>query len=423
MQLHEFKERLEAEGHDIEVGMLQSKLFGALESLVDENKRSNRSLDIFYLIRKSNRENAPYMIFFNGGPGIGFSQQFFEHNGYRDFLPDYNIVFMDQRGTGYSEKPLDDLDEYNYFTSRYIAYDAEVIRKEVIKQDKWIVFGQSFGGHVVRKYLELYSANALMGISHGYGECSSITMKVNIEKELFRQVDTYFQNYPEDRTILLDVKSQLNQEDIIGSDIRSLKGKAILDIFAFYFALHSFDKLHEIISKISGDNSKENFLEEVSFIGNLILNSGILNAVVAYIDLLEGQTDNELYTRTERELNRQGIQLEEVLFSTVRLSKNVISKDEMVLAVETALNKGHYAEDSINFETLTQTLVNNDIALHVLASANDSLTPVEAIQEEKETVAAYKVDDHYKFVFSNGNHREWRDNQSLITDIIKQKIE
>ena len=112
--------------------------------------------------------------------------------------------------TGFSDKPLDNLYEYRYFSSRYICYDAEEIRKKLlVKNRKWIVFGQSFGGHLVRKYLELYTSSALVGISHGYGECSIVTMKGNIEKVLFRQVDEYFLKYPEDRITFSRYKKKL----------------------------------------------------------------------------------------------------------------------------------------------------------------------------------------------------------------------
>ena len=190
MKINEFEKRIEEEKYNVSTGMIKTDLFGDESKKVDEYGVINREIEVFYLLRKSKVEDSPYLIFFNGGPGIGFSEQFFEHNGYNDFLIDYNIVFMDQRGTGLSDKPSENLYEYRYFSSSYICHDAEKIRKKLLSENgRWVVFGQSFGGHLVRKYLELYTKSALVGISHGYGECSSITMKTNIEKVLFRQVD------------------------------------------------------------------------------------------------------------------------------------------------------------------------------------------------------------------------------------------
>ena len=85
-----------------------------------------------------------------------------------------------------------------------------------------------------------------------------------------------------------------------------------MDIFSFYFGLYKYDKIHEFVEKIrSSENLKEGFLEEIKYLGNLILNSGILNAVVAYIDLVDGLTDDEIYCKTEEKLSEEGIILEE----------------------------------------------------------------------------------------------------------------
>ena len=420
MNLEVFNKKIIDRGYSSEVGVITSSLFGDQDLKFDSDGIENRDINIFYLVRKSKKDNAPYIIFFNGGPGIGFSQQFFEHGGYNDFLVDYNIVFMDQRGTGYSDKPRRDLNEFKYFTARYISFDAESIRKKLLgNQGQWIVFGQSFGGHLVRKYLELYCSSALMGISHGYGECSPILMKVHIEKELFRQVGEYFQEYPNDMVVLNEIKHSLDNKDLIGSDMRCLKGRDIMDVFSFYFGLYNFSKINDIVTSLKGNNSKEKFINEISYLGNLILNSGILNSVVAYIDLLEGLTDDEIYNRTEKHLRSEHVTLENEMFSTVRLSKNVINKDKLIIDLNRFFDEKRYKTDSINLENLCSVLRKHNVKLHVIGSRNDSLTPIQAIEAEKERVSRYKADEHYKIIFSGGNHREWKDDPCLIKDIIE----
>ncbi|MBN2826754.1 MAG: alpha/beta fold hydrolase [Tissierellales bacterium] len=423
MTIAEFKKKIVALNYDVELGVVKSMLFGNQDTKADENGIENSELEIFYLIRKSRLENAPYLVFFNGGPGIGFSQQFFEHDGYRDFLVDYNIVFMDQRGTGFSSKPSKGLKEYQYYTSRYIAYDAEQIRKKLLGENKkWIVFGQSFGGHIVRKYLELYTSKALLGISHGYGECSIINMKSNIEKALFRQVKEYLGLYPEDEKIFKDIRRTLKETDVLGDSIRSLSGKAIMDIFAFYFGLYTYEKIHQIVHAFDPDDFRMSFLSEVQYLGCLILNSGILNAVIAYIDLVEGLTDEELYQLTGSKLLEDGIEIDTELFSTVRLSKNVVGNSRELAEFQSVLGLGTFKSDPINFDVLCENLVANHTRLYVIASSNDSVTPIEAINEEQQTVTHFNISDYYRFIYSDGNHREWKSNQNLLLSILEHKI-
>jgi len=420
MNFKDFIKEIKVKGYNVEFGRCKTKLFGDEEKGFDKNGIKNRDLEIFYLIRKAKANNAPYLIFFNGGPGVGFSQHYFEHDGYQDFLPEVNLVLMDQRGTGYSSKPNNNLFEYQYFTSRYICSDAEKI-KEVIqdKNEKWIVFGQSFGGHLVRKYLELYPESALIGISHGYGECSPITMKKYIELQLYKQVEKLFRKYPEDKTILEKIKNDLVDKDYIGNEIRKVYGKDILDIFSFYFGLYSTEKIHDILQSLNKDKLKKDFLKEISHIGSIVLNSGILNSVVAFIDLIGGITDEELYLKVEEELKMDKIEVEKEMFSFIRLAKNVKHESERIKELELLFRNKKFQIDPIDYSRLCKNLKKNQIILHVFGSLNDPITPIEAIEEEKERVLNnYNIGEYFRFHYSKGNHREWKENDNLFREII-----
>ena len=102
------------------------------------------------------------------------------------------------------------------------------------------------------------------------------------------------------------------------------------------------------------------------------------------------------------------------MFSTVRLSKNVISKDKDTIELEEIFKSKKFSVDPINFQLLCNNLNDNKVILYVIGSKNDSLTPIEAIEEEKRTVENYNGKDYYNFVFSDGNHREWKENQEII---------
>lgn len=419
----EFLDRVKQTEYKIEVDTLETMLFGEDELSVDHNGISNRKIEIFYILRKSIIDNAPYMFFFNGGPGIGFTDHYFEHDGYSSFMPDYNVVLMDQRGSGFSSEPIDNILEYKYFASKYICYDAELLKKKLIgDESKIIVFGQSFGGYLVRKYLELYCNSASVGISHGYGVCSCISMKVNIEKSLLEQVDSYFFEYPEDKDVFLKLRAMLDDRDTIGTTSRSLIGGGIIDIFAFYFGIYSYEKIHNIIAGLDKENLKVAFMEEIKHLGNIILDSGVLNSIVAYIDLVEGMSDHFIYTETEKQLKEEGIEIEKELFSTVRLSKNIINISDMVIEMEKCFKNNVFHADPLDMEKLCNNLRTYNVVMNVIGSTNDSITPLSAIEEERERVSALNMQNNYKFIISNGNHREWKYNSELISHLIAQNV-
>lgn len=76
MKLETFIRKINDNSYCAEYGTVISKLFGESDIEYDSNGIKNRDIEVFYLVRKSRDINAPYIIFFNGGPGIGFSQQF-----------------------------------------------------------------------------------------------------------------------------------------------------------------------------------------------------------------------------------------------------------------------------------------------------------------------------------------------------------
>jgi len=86
-------------------------------------------------------------LFLHGGPGSGTSpkqRRFFDPNAYR-------IILFDQRGCGKSE-PFSSLE--NNTTAKLIE-DIEALRN-LLKVDKWLVFGGSWGSTLALAYAEAY---------------------------------------------------------------------------------------------------------------------------------------------------------------------------------------------------------------------------------------------------------------------------
>lgn len=90
------------------------------------------------------------LVIINGGPGMnsegfaGLAEQLAKEG----FL----CIIYDQRGTGKSEmKKVDS----TTITMKNMVEDLEVLRKH-LKLEKWIVFGQSFGGLLATQYTHTY---------------------------------------------------------------------------------------------------------------------------------------------------------------------------------------------------------------------------------------------------------------------------
>lgn len=116
-------------------------------------------LQIFYYGRISH--GVTPILFLNGGPSEN-SHYSFKSLTDKDHAPagwsSAPILFMDQRGTGCSSPyPQGDSDEITarlrlYGSSGIIA-DAEAIRQKLFGSQPWKIFGHSYGGWIVHRYV------------------------------------------------------------------------------------------------------------------------------------------------------------------------------------------------------------------------------------------------------------------------------
>lgn len=123
----------------------------------------------YYFKDQSQYAGKTPIVFFNGGPTMaGYSAIGLMGEDYKD----ENIVFLDQRGTGCStpfKNYEGDPDVYKNYASDSIVKDAEAIRTKLFGDGKWKIFGQSYGGLISFRYIELYPASIASAHIHGFG--------------------------------------------------------------------------------------------------------------------------------------------------------------------------------------------------------------------------------------------------------------
>lgn len=114
---------------------------------------TKKTVSIYAWTLKPFQPDLPSMIYFVGGPG-GSAHEF-EIN-----LPNWNVVYFDQRGTACSrfDNENDSLNA-DYYSSEYIARDADLIR-EHLQIKKWSVYGHSYGTVPATIYAHLFSSSS-----------------------------------------------------------------------------------------------------------------------------------------------------------------------------------------------------------------------------------------------------------------------
>ena len=117
-------------------------------------------------LRGPGAAGLPWLLFLQGGPGVGALRPMGRDAWLDRALDDYRVLLLDQRGTGRSTPasrhtlaPLGSrqaqADYLAHFRADSIVRDAELIRRQLTGGQPWSVLGQSFGGFCTVSYLSL----------------------------------------------------------------------------------------------------------------------------------------------------------------------------------------------------------------------------------------------------------------------------
>ncbi|MFT8394546.1 alpha/beta fold hydrolase [Propionibacterium sp.] len=145
--------------------------------LVHDDSLDERGIDIFArLVSLPDGDDKPYLLFLQGGPGCESPRPSLDPRtpGWlSSALDDYQLVLLDQRGTGLSSPvsepigaPEDQAEYLTHMRADEIVADCEDLRNE-LGIDRWAVLGQSFGGFTLLHYLSSHPESLLAGYFTG----------------------------------------------------------------------------------------------------------------------------------------------------------------------------------------------------------------------------------------------------------------
>ncbi len=163
-----------------------------VQAPLDYKNPSRGTIQIYYRVSKNFNPAQPTVLYFYGGPGGNswFSQ-------FENTLPDVNFIYMDQRGTGFS-KPAQfiELQTTAYFSSEYIARDAEIVRAAV-GVDKVTSYGHSYGTIVANIYATLFRDHTSSMILEGTIFDGTEQLWTNPHR--LKLLNRYFSRLPKDQ--------------------------------------------------------------------------------------------------------------------------------------------------------------------------------------------------------------------------------
>lgn len=401
---------------NIETGYIENDLFGTVGESPDENGIRNRKIKIFFFVKKASRENAPYLIFLNGGPGFAITDMFLP-NRYDSFLPDYNVVFFDQRGNGRSERPSGEVGELKYFSAKYIISDAEKIRERLLGSgSQWIVFGQSYGGVIARKYIEYAPSSIKRVITHGSAKYNAVEEAVATEIATLSRSNAYFSRFPEDKEKIEKIKVELSDADHIHSETLSVKGQGIVHILAILFSIKSDDDFHKFIQGIGPPNLKKSYLVSIMPFVQLVLKGGLVSQAAGQIDLIGDMVGDELTTQIKKTLGARKIDFVNGVFSKVRFDESVAPISADFKKLEDLFKERKIATDPVDLDKMIKITNRMSLRLDAFGGEEDTLA-LQAIKNEESYVRT-KKSKNISYHYTKGHHREWLTNSQIFRGIL-----
>ncbi|BFZ59261.1 hypothetical protein YB2330_000267 [Saitoella coloradoensis] len=215
-------------------------------------------------------ETLPYIVYLQGGPGFECAQP--SNTGVtKVLLNDYQILYLDQRGTGLStpisagtlEKRGSDeakADYLKHFRADNIVRDCERIREKLLgehEEARWSILGQSFGGFCCLTYLsqsphglrECFITGGLPPILEGTPD--------NVYKSLYKKLqnrnDMYYEKYPMDVARVRSIVKYLGNKGVRLPNDGQLTARRFLQL-GLEFGLHGgFDKIHDLVFRAAND--------------------------------------------------------------------------------------------------------------------------------------------------------------------------
>ncbi len=199
---------------------------------VDHDRPDGETISVFAreaVAPSREHDELPWLLYLQGGPGMESPRPLARSRIWLNrALKDWRVLLLDQRGTGRSTPATartlagmtsaEQQAEYlGHFRADSIIRDAELIRRELLGDGQWDLFGQSFGGFCITTYLSLAPEGVRTAFVTG-GLPPIHRSPDEVYRALYPRVREknarYFDRYPGDRERLAAIRDALAGGDV-----------------------------------------------------------------------------------------------------------------------------------------------------------------------------------------------------------------
>lgn len=367
------------------------------------------------------------VVFFNGGPASASHLAYQILRRYEDFLP-IRFIFIDQRGTGCSSpypEVIDypaDLKRVARFTSRSIVKDAEFIRKTILGEAKrWRAFGQSYGGLIVHRYVEVAPEGLEAAYSHGFGINSDpLDFFSHRVESQYAVSQAFLERYPQDAELLQKLYELIPDDLCFGNNSYKICGRPILDGVTRVLGYYNYwPYLHSTLQSMIGPEGylDHTFLKQFAI--DMILGQDSETVswgghVITQVETLPGlasEGDPTGCIRVLERLEAKGLDPMNWPFNECRLLLAMgADRNSLKAAIENVI-----AADPLRLDSLEKSLAAHpELKMFLYAGQKDSFVPPTALQEEIRRLGQRVT---YR-EFTQSGHEGFYTEQRILNDLL-----
>jgi len=242
---------------------------------VDYLQAAGRTLSVFareLVAPGRERDDLPYLVFFQGGPGFSSPRPAEASGWIKRALQDYRVLLLDQRGTGLSTPitaqtlrhfatPEAQADYLQHFRADNIVRDAEAIRRQLIGDKPWSILGQSFGGFCAMNYLsaapeglkEVLITGGIPSLTRSTDELYRATYALVAGKN-----HRYYERYPDDVERVRAIVQHLRTHEVKLPGGGRLTAERFLQLGLAFGATGGFETVHYLLEEafVAGANGE-----------------------------------------------------------------------------------------------------------------------------------------------------------------------
>lgn len=359
---------------------------------VPENSEDPKSPQIRVFYYGVLREGKPAVVFYNGGPGSdshGSFQLMSRQSEFRNF----SFIFIDQRGTGCSSQFPSEFSEatlkrLTHYGSKGIVLDSEAVRKKVLGADGvWKIFGQSYGGKIVHKYLTMRTENLMGAYSHGFSVMSDghEWMLLRIQSQT-RVLEDYLKEHPGDAELIKKIQSQISEDLCFTDGDLKVCGPKVVDGLVMYLGFrYTWPTMHSLINSMLDTEGKlvqtnlNRFVRQIVF--GVYGNNYVAGSVIGMSDMSTGEPTFDFCAEPMKRLKERGQNPEAWTLNECRLLAGMANEKWDPLLK--AMIEDKSILDETTLEQVKMGLEKNPrIPFYLYAGALDVFVPQETFLEE-----------------------------------------